>query len=253
MLGLPRNYLFVFYFAIMGVLAPLYADLSSPELERLTAKIEPFVIPSSIGSNIIAQVNLKGETFDAVSKILEPHGLTIVTSQSLKEVKINISLRNLSINRVLQFVTQQVNAHWFYRDGRIIIFRSIDELNADFQKIFTQKSALDQQIRIERKRLGKMHAKAEDSALRKVFLTEFSVENLTLARIFEELSSRSIQTDYANGQGISIIPLFNPKSYPEKRSYSFRNQSIAEILDTLCEDSRMSWSMGENALTVSPN
>ena len=141
-----RHRVFTLLLATMCSLAPLWAELSSPELKRLQVEIEPFLLPPSVGSNIIPQINLKDVGFDTFSKMLEPHGVTVITSQSLQDARLNIALRNLSINRVLQFSTQQVGGNWFYDNGRVIIFRSQNELNTDFQKIYAQKANLDQQI-----------------------------------------------------------------------------------------------------------
>lgn len=247
-----RNCFLVILAVLLGAQMPVSAELSSPQLDRLQLEIAPYVLPSEVGAKIIPVVNLDGVTFETFSEVLEPHGVTLVTSQSLREVKLNISLRNLSINRVMQFVTHQVNAQWFYHEGRVIIFSSTNELNEDFKKIFAEKEKLDKQISIERKRLGKIQAEAKDSALRQSFVDEFSVSELTLSETIKELSKASAKTGYAEGKGVNIIPLFNPKSYQETHSYAFRNKSIAEILDTLCADSKMMWRVGQHAVTISP-
>jgi hypothetical protein len=48
---------------------------------------------------------------------------------------------------IVEFVTQQVSAHWLYQDGRVVIFRASTELNASDLKAYEKRIQIEQQIR----------------------------------------------------------------------------------------------------------
>jgi hypothetical protein len=83
---------------------------------------------------------------------MRDHGVEVVTSQLLSDTRWNIKLRNLSLNRVFDFVTQRVGARCLYQDSYLVIFRSPTELNTSYQKALEHKLALEQQIPTERRR-----------------------------------------------------------------------------------------------------
>lgn len=236
-----------FYRILLGCLAltaPLCAQTTSPELERLQSEIAPYVLPAKLGSKIIPRILLDKSSAQGLIETMRSHGIEVVTSQSISDVSWNIQLRNLSLNRILEFVTQQVSAHWLYQDGRVVIFRSATDLSAPYQKAFEYKSELEQQIQKEQRRLYATHTREE------AIIREFSIEDATLARIIKKLSEITVSNGLNNGKGVQIIPLYNPKSYTATHSYSFKNQSLAQILDTICADQQMAWTAGPNAITI---
>lgn len=230
----------------------LGAPVTSPELERLQTQIEPYELPVELGSKIIPSISFEKTPIPEFIETMREHGVEVVASKSVQDSHLNISLRNLSLNRILTFATNQVGAHWIYQDGRVIIFRSPDELNPSYQKVFERKSAIDQQIRTETRRLRDLEAKRKKEILDNAYITEFSVDQVTLMKIIEMLSEATATQGLDNGKGLNIVPLFNQKSHPQKRSYSFRNRSFTQILDSICEDYQMEWSAGQDAITIAP-
>ncbi|MGJ8651384.1 MAG: hypothetical protein ACSHX4_13570 [Opitutaceae bacterium] len=237
---------------ILASLPTLGAQVTSPELERLQAQMEPYVLPVELGSKIIPSIKFDKTPIPAFIETMQGHGVEVVASKSVQDSHLNISLRNLSLNQILTYATNQIGAHWIYQDGRVVIFQSPSELNPSYQKVFERKFAIDQQIRTETRRLRDLETKRKKEILDNAFITEFSVDEATLTKIIEMLSEATVTEGLDNGKGLNLVPLFNPKSYPEKRSYSFRNRSFTQILDSICEDYQMEWKAGQDAITIKP-
>jgi hypothetical protein len=230
----------------LALVAPLYAQTTSPELERLQAEIAPYVLPAELGSKVIPRILLDKSSAQGLIETMRSHGVEVVTSQSISDTSWNIQLRNLNLNRILEFVTQQVSAHWLYQDGRVVIFRAPTELNASYQKAYEQKLQLEQQIRTEKRRLSRLR----EEALKEVIILELSINNATLSQTIDQLSMATVTNGLNDGKGHNIVPLFNSKLYTDTHSYSFKNQSLSHILDTICADQQMAWKLGGDAITI---
>ena len=231
-----------FYRTLLVVLAfaaPLYAQSTSPELERLQAEIAPYVLPAELGTKVIPVTQFNKASTQDLIETMRGYGVEVVASESIGNVTFNISLRNLSLNRILEFVTQQVSAHWLYQDGRVVIFRSGTELNVTYQKAFEHKLALEQQIRTEKRRLASLR----EETLKEAMILELSVNDATLAQTISQLSMTTVTNGLNSGKGFNIVPLFNRKLYTDTHSYSFKNQSLAHILDTICADEALPWQL----------
>jgi hypothetical protein len=203
-----------------------------------------------LGSKIIPSLKLEKATPQVMIETMRGHGVEIITSESIRDLHWDIELRNLSINRVLEFITQQVSAHWFYQDGRVVIFRSPTELNTSYKKAFEYKAELEQQIQNETRRLSTLARQAGTHALNKAMILELSINDATLPQIIDKLSMATVTNGLNGEKGINIVPLFNSKLYTETHSYSFKNQSVADILDTICADQQMTWQAGQDAITI---
>jgi hypothetical protein len=135
------------FLSCLALVAPLYAQTTSPELERLQAEIAPYVLPAELGSKVIPRIQLDKSPAQGLIETMRSHGVEVVTSQSLSDTSWNCQLREMRLNLILEFVTQQVSAHWLYQDGRVVIFRASTELNASDLKAYEKRIQIEQQIR----------------------------------------------------------------------------------------------------------
>lgn len=89
-----------------------------PGEAEIRARLDAIVIP---------KVNFSGMPLSKVLAELEAlagkgSGIRFVqTAAETSDPKVNISLRNLSLARILAFVCQQVNHRWSVRDGVIVV------------------------------------------------------------------------------------------------------------------------------------
>ena len=186
-------------------------------------------------------------------EVMQSHGVEMVASKAAHEVSINIELRNLNAEKILNLVSGQIGVNWLHQDGRVIIFTSASDLNEANQKIFQEKFALEQQIRMERSKLRKAQERRMKDDFSKVLISEFSVDQSTIQKIIEQLSFMTTTEGLHDGAGLNIVPLFNPKLYNmETRSYTFRNRSFKHIMDTICADFGLTWRAGQDAISIEP-
>lgn len=62
----------------------------------------------------------------------------------------------------------------------------------------------------------------------------------------KSLSSLTAQLELGSEKkGYRLIPLFNPKNVDAQGGYEFRQKTLLEILDTLCEAYGLDWQTGD--------
>lgn len=242
----------LFAFVLVATLTTLSAsELTSPELDTLRAEIAPYVLPPGLVEKVLPEINLRDAPIDELVKVFESHGVEIFVSDSLKEARLNISLRKLNLERILDMCATQIGANWLYQDGRVVLFQNTNELNATYQAHYNQKFAITQKIRAEQRRLRNIYSTTQKEMLDSAYLSEFEVRELTLKEVIGQLSEATVEAGLGKeGLGINIVPLFDTRAYTEKKSYNFRNRSFKQILDSICAEHELQWEVGFDAITI---
>ena len=224
---------------------PLAANSSETEalqqeLAKLEAELAPYQLPTEANPTI-PNISFQNAQLSKLIELCESNGLEVLVADTVKDVRINIQLRNLSLDRILGFCTRQVGANWLYDGSRVIIFR---DLNASYREHCQRRQDI-------RRKIGKVQERLKLIELRTAYITEFNVDQLTLPRTIEELSEATVANKLGPNQGgYNIVPLFDAKQHTSKHSYTFRNRSLPEILDEICEDQGFEWDAGETAITI---
>ena len=227
---------------------PLAANSSETEalqqeLAKLEAELAPYQLPTEANPTI-PNISFQNAQLSKLIELCESNGLEVLVADTVKDVRINIQLRNLSLDRILGFCTRQVGANWLYDGSRVIIFRDYGDLNASYRAHCEHRQAL-------RRKIGKVQERLKLIELSTAYITEFNVNQLTLHRTIEQLSEATVANKLGpNGSGYNIVPLFDAKQHTSKHSYTFRNRSLPEILDEICEDQGFEWDAGETAITI---
>lgn len=233
----------------------LLADFGSAHLDRLERKMGAFRIDPAVGEKIIPVVSFQNAPFQGFVDLMESRGVEVLASSSFADSRVNISLRNLSVNRVMDFVIRQQGGHWMVKNGKVIVFRSPDELNAAFRNDFEKMLEVEQEIREERAKLSGRKTGDLEAVFAGTIIAAFTVEQASAKDILKQLSRLTSEMELGDeGKGFNIIPLFNPKDYDGIRSYTFENQPLLDILNTICEDYGLNWksSSQNGVITVQP-
>lgn len=223
--------------------------MNSPELERLEQALAAYELPASLGDKVIEQANYKNISMSRFMETLEDLGVTVVATDSVLDRQINISLRNLSLNRILQFVCQQVNVMWLYQDERLLLYTGEIELNDYYKPAGIEKAQLTRAIREEKRRLNKDYQVQQRGRFDSLVITSFEVDALPLSEIIKELNKAPELIDSSDGR-LRFLSMFNRKKVDPVGSFSYQGKSLTYMLDAMAEELSFTWAVGEDGKII---
>ncbi|HAV13252.1 MAG TPA: hypothetical protein DCX06_07160 [Opitutae bacterium] len=215
------------------------------DLDLLEAEITPYYIPKSAENKIIPRLQLENTTFADFIKILQQNGVKATSTRSLKDVIIDIKLRQLSILRCIEFITAQTDTKWIHADNQLYLYKSLTELDPHLASRVKEKTKLEELISLEENRVHERLVAKYDQLI----IDSFEVTDLPLSDILARLGAKTRELNFLDG-GIGFIPLFNPESTNPKASFTFRDTSLKEVLDTIIRTHHYGWRIGNRGKTV---
>ena len=88
--------------------------------------------------------------------------------------------------------------------------------------------------------------------LEKIVLPKINFTGMALTRVIETLSELSLEYD-TEGQGVNIVPLFDPSEFNPKVNITLRNLSLDKILQFVTQQVNFTYEVGADAVTIQPS
>ena len=211
-------------------------------------------LQDKLNSITIPQVSFSGmeltrviETLSELSVVYDPEktGIDILPLFNPNDVnpRVNISLRNLNLDRILQFVTQQVNFAYDVGSDAVRV-KPAGEQN---------EILLDPWVRQnERKAPGRIkESEYIKYKLNSITIPQVNFSGMELTRVLEMLEMLSVEFD-SERKGINIVPLFNPNDVNPRVNISLSNLNLDRVLQFVTQQVNFAYDVGPHAVTVRP-
>ena len=88
--------------------------------------------------------------------------------------------------------------------------------------------------------------------LESIKLPKINFTGMELTRVIESLSELSVEYD-SKGEGVNIIPLFNPSEFNPKVNITLRNLSLDKILQFVTQQVNFTYEVGADVITIQPS
>jgi general secretion pathway protein D len=88
--------------------------------------------------------------------------------------------------------------------------------------------------------------------LESIKLPKINFTGMELTRVIESLSELSLEYD-SKGEGVNIIPLFNPGEFNPKVNITLRNLSLDKILQFVTQQVNFTYEVGADVITIQPS
>jgi len=88
--------------------------------------------------------------------------------------------------------------------------------------------------------------------LNNIKIPRVNFAGMELTRVIETLSELSVEYD-SEGEGVNIVPIFDPNQTNPKVNISLRNLSLDRILEFVTQQVNFSYEVGQDAVTVQPS
>jgi general secretion pathway protein D len=88
--------------------------------------------------------------------------------------------------------------------------------------------------------------------LESIKLPKINFTGMELTRVIESLSELSVEYD-SKGEGVNIIPLFNPGEFNPKVNITLRNLSLDKILQFVTQQVNFTYEVGADVITIQPS
>lgn len=210
--------------------------------QSLFAESNTYEIPAPKGAEIVPSLKFENSNVKGVVTFLETREIKVSIKEEALDRPVNIQLRNLSVNKMLDYSLQQAGLQWIYSNDRVVIYQDLNDLQGSYKKAAKQK--------LDDKQSKKSVASAQSNDLPNLTYTipTFTLERATIKDIAMHLRQASVRAD-PNGIGINIIAL-GPIS--EKRNFKFESGSLTAAMEKACRNYDYRWEPNGSAIVLKP-
>ncbi|WOO41699.1 hypothetical protein [Rubellicoccus peritrichatus] len=215
-------------------------------IESLEQQLSEYQIPVDKGGEVIPSLRIIDGSLNNLIELVEARGITVSAEEGVKDRGLSITLRNLSLNRILGYCTEAAGADWVYSHDMVVIYSDISSLHGSFKRDAKEKRELEAELLQLKLKVEKR--KEHKGPLSDLIVTGLSADKVSMKTFVSELSSRSVASD-PEGKGINIIFL-GSEGKTDLVSYNSGDMELSKILDRVCRRYDYEWEYRKNTILV---